>query len=40
LCSMPGRKAGGNLSLKQERDDDIKTLGTPTYGSLRARCLS
>jgi hypothetical protein len=27
-------------SSQQECDDDIKTIGTPTYGSLRPRCLS
>ena len=37
---MLGRKTGGNHSSKQECDDDIKTTGTPTYGSLRAHCLS
>jgi hypothetical protein len=37
---VPGRKTSGNHSSKQERDDDIKTTRTPTYGSLRARCLS
>jgi hypothetical protein len=31
---VPGRKIGGNYSSKQERHDDIKTTGTPTYGSL------
>jgi hypothetical protein len=31
---VPGRKAGGNYSSKKECDDDIKTTGTPTYGSL------
>jgi hypothetical protein len=40
LCSMPSREAGGKYSSKQERDDNIKTTGTPTYGSLRAHCLS
>jgi hypothetical protein len=30
----------GKYSSKQERDDNIKTTGTPTYGSLWARCLS
>jgi hypothetical protein len=40
LCSVPGREAGGKYSSKQERDDDVKTTGTPTFGSLRARCLS
>jgi hypothetical protein len=33
---VPSKKAGGNSSSKQERDDDIKTTGTPTYGSLWA----
>jgi hypothetical protein len=23
-----------------KHDDNVKTIGTPTYGSLRARCLS
>jgi hypothetical protein len=30
----------GNKSSKQEHNDDIKTTGVATYGSLRARCLS
>jgi hypothetical protein len=37
-CAM--QKIGGNHSSKQECNDDIKTTGTPTYGSLRARYLS
>jgi hypothetical protein len=37
---VPSREAGGKYSSKQERDDNVKTTGTPTYGSLRARCLS
>jgi hypothetical protein len=37
---MPGRKTGGNHLSKQERDDDVKTTRTTTYGSLRVRCLS
>jgi transposase InsO family protein len=32
---MPGRKAGGRHSSQQECDDDIKTTGAPTHGSLR-----
>jgi hypothetical protein len=39
-ASVPSRETGGKHSSKQERDDDIKTTGTPTYGSLRARRLS
>jgi hypothetical protein len=35
-----GRKIGGNNSSKKKRDDNVKTTGTPTYGSLWARCLS
>jgi hypothetical protein len=37
---VPSKEAGGKYSSKQERDDNIKTTGTPTYGSLRAHCLS
>jgi hypothetical protein len=33
-------KIGENYSSKQECDDNIKTTGTATYGSLRVRCLS
>jgi hypothetical protein len=40
LCSVSNRETGGNKSSKQERDDDIKTIGASLYGSLRARCLS
>jgi transposase InsO family protein len=40
LCSVPGRETCGNHSSKQERDDNFKTTGTPSYGSLRTRCLS
>jgi hypothetical protein len=35
-----GKKTGGNHSSKQEHDDDMKTTGAPTYGSLWFRCLS
>jgi hypothetical protein len=31
-----GRKTGGNNSSKQKRDDNVKTTGTSTYGSLLA----
>jgi hypothetical protein len=31
---------GGHKSSEQEHNDDIKTNGVATYGSLRARCLS
>jgi transposase InsO family protein len=37
---VPSKEAGRKYSSKQERDDNIKTTGTPAYGSLRARCLS
>jgi hypothetical protein len=31
---VPSREAGGEYSSKQEYDDNIKTTGSPTYGSL------
>jgi hypothetical protein len=31
---MLGREACGNYSSKQEHDDNVKTTGTPPYGSL------
>jgi transposase InsO family protein len=40
LVQRTKQEAGGKYSSKQERDDNVKTTGTPTYGSLRARCLS
>jgi transposase InsO family protein len=35
---VPSREIGGKHSSRQERDDNIKTTGTPTHGSLRPRC--
>jgi hypothetical protein len=32
-------KAGWNKSSKQERNDNIKTIGATPHGSLRTRCL-
>jgi hypothetical protein len=32
-------KAGWNKSSEQERNDDVKTIGAASYGSLRTRCL-
>jgi hypothetical protein len=40
LCSMPSRETSGKHSSQQECDDDIKTTGTPTHGSLWPCCLS
>jgi transposase InsO family protein len=37
---VPCKEAGGNYSSKKERNDNVKTIGTPPYGSLQARCLS
>jgi transposase InsO family protein len=37
---VPGKEVGGNYSSKKECDDNVKTIGTPPYGSLQARCLS
>jgi transposase InsO family protein len=40
MCSVPSREAGGKYSSYQKCDDDVKTTGTPTYGSLWTCCLS
>jgi transposase InsO family protein len=37
---MSSREIGGKHSLQQECDDNIKTTGTSTHGSLWPRCLS
>jgi transposase InsO family protein len=37
---MSGRETGGKHLSRQECDDNIKTTGAPSYGSLRTCCLS
>jgi transposase InsO family protein len=37
---MSSSETGGNKSSEQEHNDDVKTTGVATYGSLWVRCLS